>query len=541
MDSPRSQHVVLIRTPTVLPITSVTAQQGVPSLALAYLGAALKRAGHAVTYVDSVGERLGSSRSFGENGLTLSGLDIGEILARIPRNPDVIGVSCLFSNDWIYARRILAAIHAEFPAARIVVGGEHVTGDFGTVLGACPFLSCCVLGEGEQTLVEVVKAFSGAGNLHDVPGIAYRATDGRIVKTAARGRVAKVDEIAWPDWDSVPLIPYLDAGLGMAIQGVRSMPMLGSRGCPYRCTFCSAPKMWDAAWKPRRDIDQIVAEARHYIQKFGIDHLEFYDMSPSIDRHWLEAFCDAIGTLGVTWNFPSGMRSESLSEGLLRKLRKSGCYKMTFPIETSSPRLIRALKKNTKPEKMLPLVRHAVRVGLITKANFIWGVPDQRIRDILRDWVFLVRLAFAGMHDVTCFAFVPYPGSELHDELVAAGKIDKGPGYERFLAFNVYNNPLRMKSWSVHIRDRHLTGWSLGGMALFYSAQYLLHPGRIPGLFRALWRDEPITMLELALVGLKKKLRGAARRSVRRLAVNHDARAPEAIPVFEKLLTRPEA
>jgi radical SAM superfamily enzyme YgiQ (UPF0313 family) len=370
----------------------------------------------------------------------------------------------------------------------------------------CPFISCCVLGEGEEAIVEVVNGLASRSELGAIRGVAYLDSNGQLAKTAPRGRIAGVDKIAWPDWENVPLRPYLDAGLGMAIQGVRSMPMIGSRGCPYSCTFCSSPKMWTTAWKPRRDIESILAEARHYIKTYGIDHLEFYDMSPSIDRRWLESFCDAIGTLGLTWHFPSGMRSESLSPELLAKMKASGCYKMTFPIETSSPHLIRALKKNTKPEKMLPLVRASVRAGLISKANFIWGVPGQRMRDILRDWWFLVRLAFAGMHDVTCFAFVPYPGSELHDKLVEQGKIVKDESYDRFLAFNVYNNPLRMKSWSNHIRDRHLTYWSLGGMALFYSAQFLFHPKRIPGLFRAIFRDRPVTMLELALVGIKKKL-----------------------------------
>jgi radical SAM superfamily enzyme YgiQ (UPF0313 family) len=502
----RAQHVVLIRTPTVLPVTSVTAQQGVPSLALAYLGAALKTAGHSVTYIDSVGERLGSRRPFGEKGLLLAGLKIDEILEKIPADCDVIGISCLFSNDWIYARRILEVVHEARPYARMIVGGEHVTGDYQTILEVCPFVSCCVLGEGEETIVEVLDAFSGGTDFSQVRGIAYRDPKGVVVKTEPRGRIVDVDQIAPPDWNSVPLVPYLDAGLGMAIQGVRSMPMLGSRGCPYRCTFCSAPKMWDAAWKPRRDIESILVEARHYKKTYGVDHLEFYDMSPSIDRRWLESFCDAVGTLGVTWNFPSGMRSESLSRDLLVKMKASGCYKMTFPIETTAPHLIRALKKNTKPEKMLPLVKEAVRAGLITKANFILGMPNQRPRDILRDWWFLIRLALAGMHDVTCFAFVPYPGSELHDQLVKEGRIVKGPDYERFLAFNVYNNPMQMRSWSVHIKDRQLTYWSLGGMALFYLAQFISHPTRIPKLIRAVLRGEPVTMLELALTGIRKRV-----------------------------------
>jgi radical SAM superfamily enzyme YgiQ (UPF0313 family) len=285
----------LIRTPTVLPVTSVTAQQGVPSLALAYLGAALKKAGHGVTYIDSVGERLGTGRDFGEPGLILNGLAIPEILERLPAQCDVIGVSCLFSNDWIYARKILDALHAARPGATIIVGGEHVTGDFETVLKHCPFIRCCVLGEGEDAIVEVLEALGDPGGLSRIPGVAYLDSSGKIVKTARRTRISDVDNIAWPDWESVPLTPYLDAGLGMAIQGVRSMPMIGSRGCPYRCTFCSSPQMWDIAWKPRRDLDRVLAEAKSYIRTYGIDHLEFYDMSPSIDRRWLESFCDAVG------------------------------------------------------------------------------------------------------------------------------------------------------------------------------------------------------------------------------------------------------
>ena len=381
-----------------------------------------------------------------------------------------------------------------------------MTGDFETVLKSCPFINCCVLGEGEKTIIDVLDVLSAKKSLAEVQGVAFLNESGQVIKSTARRRIAEIDEIVWPDWDSVPLKPYLDRGLGMAIKGVRSMPMIGSRGCPYRCTFCSAPKMWDAAWKPRKDIDNIIAEAKHYIRQYGVEHLEFYDMSPSIDKGWLEKFSDAVSELGLTWNFPSGMRSESLSPDLLGKMKKSGLYKMTFPIETSAPRLIKALKKNSQPEKMLPLVRAAVREGMITKANFIWGLPNQRVRDLLRDWWFLVRLAWAGMHDVTCFAFVPYPGSELHDALVKEGRITKDKNYDRFLAFNVYNNPMRMKSWSPFIKDRHLTCWSLGGMALFYCAQFLFYPSRILGLVKSVRKNQPVTMLELALVGLRKRV-----------------------------------
>ncbi len=498
-------HVVLIRTPPLLPATSVTAQQGVPSLALAYLGAALKERGHRVTYIDSLGENLTSLRPSGVSGLFFLGLSSDEIVERIPRDADVIGVSCMFSNDWIYSRKIIEAIHRQHPSVPMISGGEHASAEPESVLNAAPSVRACAIGEGEETIIELVEAIHGGKTLSAIAGIAYLNDSGQTVRTPKRERNDILDALPWPDWEGLPIRNYLNAGLGMAAQGVRTMPMLGTRGCPFRCTFCSAPDMWNAEWRKRRNIAEIAQEARTYIDRYGVEHLEFYDMSPSIDRHWLDEFCNEIGKLNVTWNFPAGMRTEILTPETLLKMKKSGCYKMTFALETSVPHLIKSLKKNTKPKKILPLIRAAVKVGLISKANFIWGLPGQRKRDILTDYLFLVRIAFAGLHDATCFAFVPYPGSALHKELLAQGKIKKGPGYDEFLAFNVYNNPLRMKSWSDRISHRQLSFWTLGGMAVFYSSQFIFRPVRLLGLLRALFQRSPVTMLELALSGLARK------------------------------------
>ncbi|MBY0470989.1 B12-binding domain-containing radical SAM protein [bacterium] len=493
-------HVALIRTPPVLPVSSVTAQQGVPSLALAYLGGALKQQGHQVTYIDALGERLGSFRSFGVPGLLFAGLSIPEILDRIPREIEVIGVSCQFSNDWIFSRRLLDEIHLRFPDKPIVIGGEHATADYPTIFETNPYIAACVLGEGEETLLELTAAFAEKKDHRQVQGIAY-SENGEVKKTCGRKRNKALDLLPWPDWESLPVQNYLNAGLGMAAQGVRTMPMLGSRGCPYKCTFCSAPQMWSARWF-HRSVDDVIQEAHKYKRLYGIEHIEFYDMSPSIDRKWFEELCGRLGELKLTWNFAAGMRSEILNPELLKNLHQNGCYKITYALETSAPKLIEMIKKKVKPNRVMSLVRSSVKAGIITKVNFIWGLPGQRVRDVLTDYLYLVRLAWNGLHDATCFAFVPYPGCEEFTQLKAAGKIQVDDKYEEFLAFNVYNNPLRMRSWSDHIQDRHLSYWTLGGMAVFYSVQFLVRPLRFVRLVHRLWTAKPVTMLELALFGL---------------------------------------
>lgn len=509
-----------------MPLSSVTAQQGVPSLALAYLGAALKHEGYPVTSIDALGEKITTFRSFGVEGLLALGLSVEEIMVRVPSDVFLIGVSCQFSNDWIFAKKILQALSQNFPKAHIVCGGEHTTADFERILTACPFLLACILGEGEETLCELVETLSqetafNKDSLQKIPGLAFLENSfgdsfgksGKIFKTAPRRRKKDVDQLPWPNWDDLPLENYLRAGLGMAAQGIRTMPVLASRGCPFRCTFCSAPLMWDAKWYGR-NVDDVIAEVKTYISKYKIQHVEFYDMSPSTNQEWLRRLVDRLADLNISWNFPSGMRIENLSADLLEKMRRAGCYKMTFALETSSPKLIKQLKKKVNPLKMLGLIRNAIRVGLVTKVNFIWGLPNQTSGDILRDYFFLFRLALLGLHDATCFAFVPYPGSEDFLRLSHEGQIPEGEDRDLFLAFNVYNNPLRMKSWSIHIKDWHMTYWTLGGMALFYSTQFLTRPWRFFQLFYRVFKERPLTMLELALHSLKNGfIKGRKRRA----------------------------
>lgn len=495
------RNVVLIRTPAVLPKTSITAQQGVPTLALAYLGAAIKSAGFEVKYIDSLGEKLGSFLDFGVEGLLSAGLSFSEILQRIPSSVNYIGVSCQFSNDWIFSKLLLQKIHAAFPLVPIFVGGEHTTADYKTLLTECPFVTACILGEGEETAVELLQFLQEKKPISAVSGIAYNQ-HGQIIKTPARKRIKAINDIPWPDWDGLPIENYLSAGLGMAAQGIRSMPVLASRGCPYRCTFCSAPKMWDAKWTGR-SVEDVVKEVRYYISKYRIDHVEFYDMSPSIYKKWFEELVDALDGIGISWNFPSGMRSENLSPELIRKLKKAGCYKLTFAIETSAPELIKRIKKKIDPSRALGLIRHAVKADLVTKVNFIWGIEGQTKYDVLYDYFFICRLALAGLHDATCFAFVPYPGSEDFDRLKSQDRIPlETESYEKFLAFNVYNNPFKMKSWSKHIKHWHMTFWTLGGMALFYGLQFSTRPYRIYLLVKRLLQKKPVTMLELALFAI---------------------------------------
>jgi radical SAM superfamily enzyme YgiQ (UPF0313 family) len=498
-------EITIIRTPVLLPIGSVTAHQGVPPLGLAYLGAYLRKNHHQVSYIDSLGEKINTFSPSGFKGIMVNGLTIEEIIPRIPPTSKALVVSCMFSNEWFYTEQLIAEFKKHFPEIKIIIGGEHATADFEYILKNNQNIDFAILGEGETKLLSLIEGLENHTPLQQISGICYfDKLNNQVIKTSQLPRIKNLKNIPWPDWEGIPLNKYLDLGLGMAAQGKRTYPTLASRGCPYQCTFCSSPTMWTTTWISR-DIDDLINEINFAKNKYQITNVEFYDLTAIINTEWIKEFCRKMidQKIDVSWSLPSGTRSEALSLEVIQLLKASGCQKLTYAPETGSDRLLNKIKKKVNLEHMLFSMSSAAREGIIVKANIVFGFPDQTYKDLIYDFMLLFKLAMIGIHDVTCFAFSPYPGSELFLQLENEGKIKRDANYNRFLSANVYNSPLNMKSWNKKIPSILLPLLTLGGMSLFYILQFLIRPNRFLKLITNFIHNTPETMLDLALDGIK--------------------------------------
>jgi hypothetical protein len=329
-----------------------------------------------------------------------------------------------------------------------------------------------------------------------------------LIRTKPRARIRTVDDIAWPSWDEIPLENYLANGLGMAAVRGRNMPMVASRGCPYKCTFCSNPQMWTQRWIPR-DPHLVVEEMKHYIAKYKVNHFEFYDLTAIVRREWIWEFTELLmrENLGITWALPSGTRSEALDAEIVARLKQTGCNELCYAPESGSPTTLKRIKKQVTLPKMLDSMRASVAEGISIKSNMIVGFPGQSLGEVAESYRFLIELARVGVDDVAVFPFVPYPGSELFAQLTAAGRIARDePAYEQFLAANIYNEVGNMKSWSEHISDRQIKFLTVGGMAWFYAWQYAFRPQRALRTAYRLATNKPKTMIERALDGVIRNL-----------------------------------
>ena len=215
-----------------------------------------------------------------------------------------------------------------------------------------------VLGEGEETFVELLRAHEQGRPLSEVKGIAFRR-DGRPVTTravgaaAGRGRhpVARLGRVSRSR-------EYINRHQTNGINLGRSMPILGTRGCPFQCTFCSNPGMWTQRWIARDPV-ALADEMELYVRKYRVTNFDFQDLTAIVKRQWIVDFCRELiaRDLKITWQMPSGTRAEVFDAEVADLLYRSGCRALAFAPESGSPEILKIVRKQVDLGHMLDAMR----------------------------------------------------------------------------------------------------------------------------------------------------------------------------------------
>ena len=475
-------HVVLVRAPVLFSQGSAN-NEAVPHLAYAYLSAYLREAGFKVTIVDAIAEGL--NRVVGYSacpGTLIQGLSVSETVQRIPADASIIGFSCMFSAEWLLNRDLVQQTRARFPDALLVAGGEHVTALPEYSLRDCPALDVIVKGEGEATMLAVCLNHTQHGDFGQVPGTCYLDQGQTLIDRGGLPRIRQVDALPWPQWPEGYLEKFWSAGKSYGIRHGRDIPILASRGCPYQCTFCSSPSMWTTRYV-LRDIDDLMAEIEHYVERYQVDSIQFYDLTAITKKRWTVAFAKRLieSGLRLKWSLPSGTRSEILDEEVLTLLRESGCDYMAYAPESGSPRTLKRIKKRVRLDRMIHSIRTAKRLGFTVRTNLIIGFPEETRSDVWQTIRFGLSMAWLGVDEVPLWIYSSYPGTEIFEELRAQGKIELNDDY--FLSLVSFNGKFSALN-PPGISNQHLFGFELGlyrlGFTLLnYLVGYLRFPGRI--------------------------------------------------------------
>lgn len=476
-----------------------------PPLGLAFIAGALKEKNHDIKIIDAIAEAPLQYTRF-KDDIILNGLNEFQISEIIDEDVEVIGLSLMFSGNWLHNKKLIEHLGEKFPNAKIIAGGEHISAAPKFCIETTKHLDICICGEGEETIVEVIDCLENGLELSEIKGIVYRNLENKAISNPKRTRIKALDSINWPAWELFPLEKYRENGISFGVdKGVNSLPILATRGCPYSCTFCSSPSMWGTRYYMRNP-DEVIKEIEYFHHTYNVRNFDFYDLTALIKKEWIIEFSKKLLTknLDISWQIPAGTRSEVIDQEVAHYLYKSGCTNITYAPESGSKETLKKIKKKVSLDNMLQSISYSKKEKMNIKLNIIIGFPGETHIQIWQTILFVIKASWRGAHDMSPSIFSPYPGSELATKLAEENKINilnddyflKIIYADTFLKNHFYNNDIHY----FYLRFYHLLL-----LVTFYSTNYIFHPKRLIITLKNLFLKKYESRAEMAIGNLIKQ------------------------------------
>ena len=399
--------------PLSTPDSSVSVNPHIP-YGVAYIAAVLEKEGYQVSIWDRNVNREDIERFY---------------------QPDIIGLSVMTGPCISDAIEISQKAKAIYPEVSIVWGGVHPTIlPEQTIVEE--YIDYIVYGEGELTMLDLVKSIEHNFPIEEVKGIYYKNGD-KILKTPPRPPIKNLDDLPFPAWHLFDMKRYINYSL----HG-RAATLNTSRGCPFNCSFCSEPAFSKRRW--RGHSSQRVIEMVEYMKSnFKVDYIIFRESMFLANRKRVEDFCDGLilKKLNMQWHCPA--RIQNWDKDLLKKMRQAGCVMFEFGVESGCPRILKILNKRITLEQVYDTFKKCNEVGIIPQINLMCGIPTETKEEFDMTIELLNRLNHGP---IDLMAYVPYPGTELYNFAVSQG---------------LFVPPSRLQDWAL-ISDLHGFEFSLG-------------------------------------------------------------------------------
>jgi len=367
-------------------------------LGLAYISASLKKHGIQVVAVN-----------LNHHSGTVADILSGYI---VRHSIDVICTGGL-SVHYQQIKDIIGAAHAENANVISILGGGILSSEPEMIMGALQ-VTYGVIGEGEETIVELARFLQYGGDIQTVPGIIYRNSSEELVRTSERAPIMDLDSLVYPDYEGLGFAEYLkhiipsDERELAIVDNPRPISIISSRSCPYSCTFCYHPL---GKKYRQRSLENFFAELDHWIKTYNCNIVFIMDELFSLSQERIFEFCSRIKKYNVYWIVQLTVRG--VSKTVLDVMRDAGCFIISYGLESGSDEILKSMKKPIAKcdiEKCMNIT-YASRLGV--QANFIFGDIRETyntIVDTLKLWI--------NIHKKHCVYLIPievYPGSDIYN------------------------------------------------------------------------------------------------------------------------------
>lgn len=343
-------------------------------------------------------------------------LSEGELVDRVVREkPDVFGISCsthLF-KDTVSALR---ALHDAVPETKLVLGGIQATFAADRILRDYPFIDYVIKGEGEESFPELLNRIEAGHSPSDVPGVGF----------AENGSARINPDVLIEDLDSLPypardLLEDLDYGYlheNIRLTFGKFTTLSSSRGCPFRCSYCSCAAFAHRRWRPRSP-ENVVDELEELFRE-GYESCVFVDDNLTLSQGRIDRMCELIRERRIKMRFYCEGRVDSSPYSLLRKMKDAGFDVIYFGVESAQKHVLNYYRKMTDAEQARKAVADAKRAGMIVVTSYIMGAPVESLEDMNRtvDLIRSIRAHGIQINILDCLI-----GTDLWHELEREGLV----------------------------------------------------------------------------------------------------------------------
>ncbi|MCX5914104.1 MAG: radical SAM protein [Deltaproteobacteria bacterium] len=335
-------------------------------LGLAYIGAVVRRLGHEVKGFDL------SSRKDSVNRYYLK-IDNQFLNFLNEFNPDFVGMTCTTTNRInlnFWARVFKEAL----PNVKIMVGGPHPYFIPESYLRTNPEVDILVMGEGELTIVDYLKAVEEGRDIGTVKGVAFRDERGSVIINPLREAIKNLDEIPFPARDLFDMEGY-DIKFGTIVG--KTATIIATRGCGNNCKFCSTTRYWQ---KVRfRSAKNIVDEIEDILGEFPfIKNVVFFDDTFTLRKEHVVSVCREMIARKIVVNWACLSRTDVVDEELLTILKESGCTTLSFGIESGNDLMLKTMRKNSTVDNNYKALTLPLKHGITARGLMIAGMPEEK-------------------------------------------------------------------------------------------------------------------------------------------------------------------
>lgn len=351
--------------------------------------------------------------------------------AIVEYRPDVVGVMT-FTVSMHNSAELMDRVRSVLHDVPFVFGGPHMTALPEETFRRFPRVELGVVGEGEETFVELLQAIFDKGDLSKIAGLVWRDQDGGVHRNSPRAYMKSLDQLPRPAWELLPHLPDTCRPSSMTYRALPAVAIVTSRGCPFHCAFCDN-SVFGRKWRANSP-EKVLEWIDHLVETYGIKDINLQDDHFMVDKKRLAKFCQLIKERHPTLMWSAIGRADSVDANSVRLMKEAGCWQIAFGLESGSQRILDVLHKDETVEEMEMAVRLTKEAGMTVKGLFMAGCPTEDEESLRQTQEFIERL---DVDYISMSAFTPLPNTEVFRRSDEFGRWE-GAGPEDWHKMNLW-------------------------------------------------------------------------------------------------------